>query len=362
MGRYQRQIQLSDFGQKAQNKISQSKVLVIGAGGLGCPVIMTLTAMGVGHIGIMDGDIVEITNLHRQYLYTEKDLNKLKTVVALQRLGEMNSEVHLESFPFFATAENLFSVIQNFDIIIDGTDQIPTRYLINDVCCVLKKPLVYGSVFRHEGQVSVFNVVQDGILSTNYRDLFPFPEKTQNTLSCNEAGVTGILPNLIGGFMANEAVKLITGVGKPLINKVLYYNSKTNFQSILQVSKNPENTYIFDKEVLETYGEKIFCNPLEVEDINQILTHLKDKNQHVLVDVREENERPILPFGIKIPLNQLSEKINTLEKFNTLVFICQSGVRSAKALEWAQNNLSDTNVYHYKYGAAHFIKYCTHGN
>jgi molybdopterin/thiamine biosynthesis adenylyltransferase/rhodanese-related sulfurtransferase len=361
MERYQRHIQLSDFGEKAQNKLSQSKVLVIGAGGLGCPVLMSLAAMGVGQIGIVDGDVVEMSNLHRQFLYSEKNVGQLKTEVAVQRLHELNSEVHLKSFPFYAEPDNLHTLIKDYDIIIDGTDRIPVRYLINDMCVVLKKPLVYGSVFRYEGQVSVFNVENDGILSTNYRDLFPFPEKIQNTLSCNEVGVTGILPNLIGGFMANESVKLITGIGELLINKVLYFDSKSNFQTILHLSKNPENTFLFNKESIENSWNKINCNDIYEDDSNFIFNRLKSENLSILVDVREENEIPPLPTGIKIPLDLLHEKIAVLEKYKTLVFICQSGIRSKKALEWGKNNLPGVNVYHYRNGAAHFIKYFDNG-
>jgi adenylyltransferase/sulfurtransferase len=355
MDRYIRHSQLSDFGSEAQTKVSESKVLVIGAGGLGCPVMMALVAMGVGQLGIMDGDKVELSNLHRQYLYAEKDIGRLKSEAALCRLREMNSDILLDSIPFYAEPKNVFDIVETYDIIVDGTDRIPTRYLINDVCVALRKPLVYGSVFRYEGQVSVFNLYKDHTYSANYRDVFPSPNKNIHALSCSEVGVLGILPHIIGGFMANEAIKLITQVGEPLANKMLYYNLKTNHQTILNYSKNVNNIPITQKDIECTDYHQMCCHPGAGNE-NFIHQLLKDSHQCLLIDVREEHEKPDLPLGVRIPLKNLEFVLAKMILFPNLVFICQSGKRSKIALAWAERKFPDKKIYHYEPGVVHFVE------
>lgn len=350
MNRYQRHVQLVDFGQEAQDKLSGCSVLVVGAGGLGCPVLLQLVAMGVGKIGIVDGDNVEISNLHRQLLYKESDVGRSKVEVACERLKKMNSDIQIEGIYGFVTNQNIFSVFKNFDIIVDGTDQIFTRYLINDACLVLEKPLVYGSVFRYEGHVAVFNVKTGDNRSTNYRDLYPNPEINQGTISCNEAGVLGILPNMIGTFMVNEVIKLITGVGLPLLDKILYYNLKNNQQLIFDTEKKSDHPAI-TREKVENTDYMVLCSQKKAED-ETILKWLQSGSDVMLVDVRESDEEPKISAiqHVNIPLKELENFKKTLEKHPNIVFICQSGSRSKQALEWAKNNLSGVDVYHYAPG------------
>ena len=232
--RYHRHLVLQDFGPENQIKLKQSKVLVVGAGGLGSPVLLYLAAAGVGTIGIVDFDNVDISNLQRQVLFTELDVGKNKAEAAAARLREKNSLVNYHPFPIQITSENALSMIRDYDLIVDGTDNFPTRYLLNDAAVLSDKPLVYGSILKFEGQVSVFNVRNEKGYSANYRDLFPVPPHPSSVPNCAEAGVLGILPGIIGSLQANESIKLLTGIGEPLINRLLIFDSLSLEQSIIQ--------------------------------------------------------------------------------------------------------------------------------
>lgn len=223
LGRYMKQIMLKDFGIECQMKLHEAKVLVIGAGGLGCPVLSSLNAMGVGTLGFVDFDVVSESNLHRQLLYDQNDIGKPKVEVISKRLAAQNPATILVPTQEKLTAANVLSLFQKYDIIVDATDNFESRFMINDACMLLDKPLVYGSVFSHEGQVAVFNVLHNGY-RTSYRDAFPNVPKTGEIPSCEEAGVLGVYPSLLGGFQANEVVKLITGIGKPLVHQLLTFD------------------------------------------------------------------------------------------------------------------------------------------
>lgn len=231
--RYQRQLQLPEFGLQAQQKISDAKVLVIGCGGLGCPLLQYLTAAGVGHLGIADYDVVEISNLHRQILYTEEDIGQPKTIMAKKKLKALNDSIIIEEYHTVINNKNAIKIIEQYDIVCDGTDHFITRYLINDACVLLGKPLVYAGVFKNEIQLAVWNVKQGNTYSANYRDLFPDMEDLRGIQSCNETGVLGTVTGMAGTMMAMECIKLITGNGIPLTNRILYGNLLTNqFSSI----------------------------------------------------------------------------------------------------------------------------------
>ena len=228
MDRFERQVILPGFGQEGQAKLKQASVLVIGAGGLGCPVLLYLAAAGVGRIAVVDGDVISQSNLNRQVLYGENDLGKNKAETAIRYFQEKYSDIQWTAIPEFITVDNAQAFIFHYDLVIDGSDNFPTRYLVNDACVLLKKPLVYGSIYQHEGQVSVFNV---GSHPCNYRDVFPSPPAPQEIPNCAETGVLGVLPGIIGNLMALEAIKVLSGLGKPLSNKLLLFNSlDTQFQ------------------------------------------------------------------------------------------------------------------------------------
>ena len=256
VSRYNRQILLSEVGESGQQKLAAAKVLVVGAGGLGCPVLQYLTAAGVGTIGISDGDFVSESNLHRQILYGPADIGNNKAEVAARVLKRQNPDVSFSIIADMIIPQNAIDIIQEFDIVVDCTDQIHTRYLLNDACVLLGKPLVYGAIHKFEGQVSVFN--HDG--GPTYRDLFPKPPKPESTPNCNETGVLGVLPGIIGTLQANEVLKRILGHGDVLSGTIFLFNAKTNLSQLINFSRHdhngPENA-----DELRNWDYIGFCNP-----------------------------------------------------------------------------------------------------
>lgn len=234
--RYQRQITLLEFGIHAQEKLTNAKVLVIGAGGLGCPALQYLVAAGVGHIGIADFDVVDLSNLHRQVLFGQNDIGKKKVLVAKERLAQMNNLVHIETYDVQWNQEHCIQFFPFYDVIIDATDNFASRYLINDACVLLNKPLIFAAVSKFEGQLAVFNYTNS---DCNYRDIFPIPPNNNEVANCATAGVIGVLPGLLGAMQAAEAIKLITGLGELLKNQLLNYNLLTHSFFIIDLSKNP---------------------------------------------------------------------------------------------------------------------------
>ncbi len=229
--RYDRQIILDEIGLLGQQKLAASKVLVVGAGGLGCPVLQYLSAAGVGKIGIADADFVSVSNLHRQVLYTTADVGKPKVECAKKRLNELNPEVEILIFETFINPKNATEILKDFDVVVDGTDQIPARYVLNDACVLLGKPLVYGAIHKFEGQVSVFNFKG----GPTYRDLFPTPPAAGSILSCAENGVLGVLPGMVGIAQATEVLKIVVGFGQVLSGKLWLFNAKTMESSLIEI-------------------------------------------------------------------------------------------------------------------------------
>src|SRR6187551_2266018 len=267
--RYHRQIILPEFGEEGQQKLIFAKVLVIGAGGLGCPALQYLTAAVIGTIGIVDDDTVALNNLHRQVLYSVNDIGSSKAERATQILQQLNPEIKIISYNERLTTQNALMIFDNFDIIIDGTDNFSTRYMINDACVLLNKPLVYGAISQFEGQVSVFK--NKNVNDVNYRDIFPDPPKDGEVLNCAEAGVLGVLPGIIGTMMANETIKMITGIGEPLIDQLFTYNALNNQVYILKLSARQETRSLIPKnkqEFLKTDYEWLCASPIERGEID----------------------------------------------------------------------------------------------
>jgi adenylyltransferase/sulfurtransferase len=258
MNRYQRQILLREVGETGQQKLAAAKVLVIGAGGRGCPVLQYLTAAGIGTLGIADGDFVSETNLHRQILYCPADIGNLKAEVAARELKRQNPEVAFKVIPDWIIPQNAIAVFKEFDVVVDCTDQIHTRYLINDACVLLDKPIVYGAIHRFEGQVSVFNH-QGG---PSYRDLFPIPPKPESIPNCNETGVLSVLPGIIGTMQANEVFKIVLGYGEVLGGKLFLFNAKNNTSQTIKFDK-PSGICSAPNSIEEflTLDYLSFCNP-----------------------------------------------------------------------------------------------------
>lgn len=340
--RYNRQIILPNFGLEGQEKLKASKVLIIGAGGLGIPNISYLAAAGVGEIGIVEFDEVSLTNLQRQVIFSSDDIGKSKVLLAKQRINQLNPNVKVRVFKTTISAANAMEIISEFDLVVDGSDNLPTRYLVNDACVLLNKPLVYAAIFRYEGQVSVFNQLQpDGSRGPNYRDLFPTPPPPHMVPSCNEGGVFGALAGIIGAMQANEAIKLLDGLGETLSGRLLIYDSLDFTTRFLNIKKNPNNPISGENpSITQLIDYEAFCGMKELQvDHQSITVHelnrlLSSENAPFLLDVRETYEYEIANLkGYNIPLADVKSRLSELPKSHAIVVHCKSGARSEKAIQ-----------------------------
>jgi len=329
--RYQRQVILPELGMEGQQKLKQASVLIVGAGGLGCPVLQYLVAGGVGTIGIVDDDRVDLSNLHRQILYTVNDIGRNKAITAKEKLELLNPFVHIGAHPVRLKADNIYDIFGAYDIIVDGSDNFLTRYLVNDACVQLNKPLIFGSIFKFEGQVSVFNY-RNG---PNYRDLFPEAPASGEAPNCSEIGVMGVLPGMVGTLMANEAIKVICGIGETLSGSLLRIDALDNAINIFRFGADKEVT---DSEKTPQ-GKKYVNKEIDLSTLN---TWLADKPDEIcLVDVRETYEFEDFNIGgVNIPLFELLQRIEEIPKSKRkVVFYCQSGQRSKQAVHLTQSFL-----------------------
>ncbi|WP_316809527.1 HesA/MoeB/ThiF family protein [Pedobacter agri] len=365
--RYHRQLILDGFGTAAQEKLLDSSILVIGAGGLGCPALQYLTAAGIGRIGIADGDVVSMSNLHRQLLFATEDIGKLKVGVAAKRLAAINPEVSIQSYPFFVTPNNILDVMEAYDVVIDATDNFESRYLINDACVLLKKPLIFAAVSGYEGQLAIFNLADEKGIATNYRDLFPIPPAKGEIPNCSENGVIGVLPGIIGTMQAAEAIKIITGIGKPLINKILNYNLLEQSFYEIEVTPAPPNSYVLPKDKISflkmNFGNQkadIKKSVIEI-DISE-LQDIQQKENTLLIDVREKYEVPQLNHGEfkQFPMSALQNLLNEDIAEDNIVLICQHGIRSLSAAEYLHEKYgNEKNIYSLKGGIARWKNFFT---
>lgn len=343
VARYSRHLIMPEVGMDGQLKLKSASVLCIGAGGLGSPVAMYLGAAGVGRIGIVDFDVVDYSNLQRQVIHGTPDVGRPKLDSARDRLNAINPEVTVETHDVALSSENALALLANYDVIVDGTDNFPTRYLVNDACVILGKPNVYGSIFRFEGQASVF-ATKDGPC---YRCLYPEPPPPGLVPSCAEGGVLGILPGVIGTIQATEAVKIIIGVGEPLINRFMIYDALRMKFRELKLRKDPECPVCGDTPtVTELIDYEQFCGitgavtddvSSEALDttVKDLKTRIDGKDKVLVLDVREPQEFQIcrIPGSTLIPLNDLPQRLAELEGYKNMVVHCKSGVRSAKAVK-----------------------------
>jgi molybdopterin/thiamine biosynthesis adenylyltransferase/rhodanese-related sulfurtransferase len=342
--RYSRHLLIPEVGLAGQRKLKAASVLVVGTGGLGSPASLYLAAAGVGRIGLVDYDQVEVSNLQRQILYGMSSLGQLKVETARQRLLDLNPDIQVYAYQEPFTSENARRIASDYDILIDGTDNFPTRYLINDLCVLTGKVYVYGSVYRFEGQASVF----DARTGPCYRCLFPEPPPPGLVPSCAEGGVLGALPGIIGTLQATEALKLIIGIGEPLIGRLLLYNAIDMTFEYVKLKKNPhckvcgphpEITQLID------YFELCGVPGLEHDegsagagwDITprELFARLQKDTPLRLIDVREPHELEIsrLPMAENIPLGQLASRLSELDSTQEMVVFCKTGTRSRRALE-----------------------------
>ena len=326
---YSRHILLNEVGIEGQEKLNKAKVLVIGAGGLSCPVLQYLTAAGVGVIGIIDDDIVDQSNLQRQILFTYDDIGKSKAECAASRLENLNPYISFNIYKEKLTKSNSIELFEQYDIIIDGTDNFPTRYLINDTAVLTKKPIVFGSIYKFEGQVSVMNY--EG--GATYRCLYPTPPKAGSVPNCSDIGVIGVLPGIIGCLQANEVIKIICGLGNVLSGQLLTFNALSMQQMILTYQKN---TTIRISVLEDDYD--FLCGIVPVENEVSALV-LKEKfKDYNLLDVRTYLEREHFNIGgMHIPLDELSIRISEIPVDKKLVVYCKMGIRSLAAIDILRN-------------------------
>ena len=355
MQRYSRQIILPNFGNEAQNLLAKSKVLVVGAGGLGVPVLQYLAAAGVGKLGIADGDIVEISNLQRQVLYNETELGKNKAQVAKEKITKLNSTIELEVYDFFIDTLSIFKIITDYDVVVDCTDHFSIRYLLNDVCFLHNKPLVFASIYQFEAQLSVFHY---GEKPYNLRDVFSEIPNEKAVPNCNEAGVIGTLAGITGSLQANEVIKIITKIGVVNSGKLLLFNSLNNQIAQLSITKNEEIFLPTSKEEIQQNNYGFFCADEFIVENIEILEQILNNKNTALVDVREKNELPkITTFPVlEIPLSDLPENMALLQQFDALVFICKSGIRSKKAVLLLQEMAYAKPCYSVQKGVEFFKK------
>ncbi len=331
--RYNRQLILKDFGPEAQQKLANAAVLVVGAGGLGVPVLTYLNAMGVGTLGIVDNDVVALSNLHRQVIYKESDVGLSKVKTAIGALKAQNASTDFHGYGTFLTKDNALEIIAGYDLVIDATDNFPTRYLINDACVVLKKPFVYGALHGFEGQISVFNYKN----GPTYRCLYPTMPKADEVPNCNEHGVLGIVPGIVGNFQALEAIKVLTGVGQVLSGKLLLFNGLGSVFQKIKFSRNPKNT---KRIVLEANYDFDCEMPFASISAADFLV-LNEKSQLQIIDVRTlaEFQGGHLPNSLHIPLHELVGRAQEINSDAPAYFLCQSGIRSQKAIALLQEQI-----------------------
>jgi adenylyltransferase/sulfurtransferase len=345
--RYSRHIALNEIGVAGQQKLKQGSALVVGAGGLGSPVSLYLAAAGVGRIGVVDFDTIDASNLQRQVLYGTADVGRNKVAVATQRLRDLNPEVDVVAYDTRLTSDNALAVLRDYDVVIDGTDNFPTRYLVNDACVLLGKPYVYGSILRFDGQVSVF----DATRGPCYRCLFKEPPPPGLVPNCAEGGVLGALPGIIGSLQALEAIKLISGAGESLIGRLLLFDGLSMNWRELRLKKNPECVVCgaqpsitglidYDEFCGISHGEIMQSEAQQSTEISvmELKARLDRGEQPMLLDVREPFEWNIANLGIygakMIPLKQLVQRTSELAASSEIVVYCRSGNRSARAADY----------------------------
>ncbi len=346
--RYSRHLIMPEVGVEGQEKLKNASILLIGCGGLGSPLGMYLAAAGVGHLGLVDFDVTDFTNLQRQVMFGTQDVGRPKVDASKDRIASINPNVKVTTFRTKLTSENVMEIFKDFDIIIDGTDNFPTRYLVNDACVFLHKPNVYGSIFRFEGQATIFWADKGPC----YRCLYPEPPPPGMVPSCAEGGVLGILPGTIGLIQATEAVKLILGKGDPLIGRLMLYNALDMKFREVKLQKDPECPVCgVNKTITELIDYEQFCgialgqeeaavsiNGIQEISARELKSLIDGHEKFTLVDVREPHEYQIakIPGSRLIPLGEIAQRANELDTADDIVVHCRSGARSAKAIHALQ--------------------------
>lgn len=367
--RYSRHLIIPEFNIEGQRKLKNAKVLVVGSGGLGSPVLLYLAAAGVGNIGIVDFDVVDESNLQRQVLFGVEYKGVPKVEAAVARLKSLNPHVNFKTYNEKLTSQNALDIIKDYDVVADGTDNFQTRYLVNDACVLLGKVNVYASIYRFEGQASVFNYTdKNGTTGPNYRDLFPSPPPPGLVPSCAEGGVIGVLPGILGSIQALEVIKVITGVGEPLSGRLFLFDAASFETRTLKVRRDPANplngtnpsqTSLIDYDQFCGIAITDKKDLAGVKEITvQELKELIDTNADFqLIDVREPYEYEIANLEAELmPLKSVSDFASRISRDKKVVVHCRSGVRSAKAIAELESNFGFNNLYNLKGGILAWAK------
>lgn len=338
--RYNRQIIIPELGLEGQEKLKKSKVLVIGCGGLGSPILLYLTAAGIGTLGIVENDLVDISNLQRQILYKTSGVGEQKVLETEKLLKQINPHVNIIKYSVQLSTQNALEILKDFDIIVDSSDNFPTRYLVNDACVMLNKPFVYGAIHRFEGQVAIFNYQGSG----TYRDLFSSPPPPEQAPNCSEAGILGMVAGIIGSMQALETVKIIAGIGTALVDKLLILDSLSMQSRIIKLMKP-----VIPQKITNLIDYDAFCGLKSDREIT--FQDLKQFSNYQLIDVREENEYLSNNIGGEpMPLSKIENFIASVSQDKPVIIHCQSGVRSLKAIDLLEKKYGFTNLYNLKGG------------
>ncbi len=368
---YSRHLVLPELNIQGQRKLKESRVLVVGAGGLGSPLLQYLAAAGVGHIGIIDPDLVDVSNLQRQVLYSQRSIGKPKVGEAKKRIEALNPHITVETFQSHLDSKNAKAIIADYEVIADGADNFPTRYLVNDACVLMGKVNVYASIFRFEGQVSVFNYLhKDGSRGPNYRDLFPSPPPPHMVPSCAEGGVLGVLPGIIGSIQALEVIKVLTGIGEPLAGKLFMIDTLSFISRTLKIFKDPTNPLNGDqptqKELIDyeefcgTSGGEVSLskfNQMKSKTVKELKKLVDEQAHYQLIDVREPHEYEFVNLGGElIPMGEIDKNLDKISKDKPVIVQCRSGRRSADVIQKLEKEQGFTNLYNLEGGILAYAK------
>ena len=346
MSRFARQTILPEIGEKAQQKLSGARVLVVGAGGLGCPVLLHLAAAGVGTLGIVDGDSIAESNLNRQTLFGQQHIGKPKAAAAAKILKEKYPDISFEVYPDFLNTHNALEIISAFDVVVDGTDNFGTRYLVNDACVLLNKPLVMGAIYKYEGQLMIFNY---GFPALNYRDVYPNPPGEHQIPNCAETGVLGVLPGIIGTLQASEVLKIITGLGTVKSEKILFFQLKNTSFYEVGIKPNPKARQSIPgtKEEFQHRDYNISCGVAAHISWEKALDYTFNSESSILLDIREMEEEPVCKKSYlqQMPMGKIKKNLSKLLAFEYIILVCASGQRSTHLAKELKQKFPEKNIF-----------------
>ena len=347
--RYAKHINLPEIGLDGQEKLKNARVLVVGAGGLGCPVLLYLTAAGVGTIGVIDPDTVDLSNLQRQVIYTTDEIGKSKAKAAVSHLSKLNPDLTFDTYAMALDAGNARAIITDYDLVVDCTDNFTVRYLVNDVCVTLRKPFVYGAIYRFEGQVAVFNAdLGDGQRGPTYRCLFPEYPNDLEIPNCDETGVLGVLPGVIGTYQATEVLKLITGIGEPLTEKLLMVDLLAmDFRTVRTKRRADADELARQGLQGSTRPAPAMVSGPQKMSVRELANRLTNHEPVFLLDVREREEYELchLDDAVLIPIGMIPNNLKRIPTDRPVVVYCHHGIRSANVANYLFTQLGLTNLY-----------------